>query len=89
MSTITPAIAVDALLLRAQGWSWKRTATHLGVPTSTLYAAIEGTTPKPPRTLQPCGTNAAYVRHLAHREQPCTDCSRAHTAYVQKAKGRA
>lgn len=26
------------------------------------------------RPLQPCGTVAAYVRHLRHREPPCAAC---------------
>ncbi len=28
----------------------------------------------PPRTLAPCGTTAAYARHLRHGEQPCDAC---------------
>jgi WhiB family redox-sensing transcriptional regulator len=30
--------------------------------------------PQPPRQLQPCGTVAAYRRHIAHGERPCTPC---------------
>jgi len=27
-----------------------------------------------PRELKPCGTTAAYQRHLRHREVPCGPC---------------
>lgn len=30
---------------------------------------------------KPCGTDAAYKRHLAHREVPCDLCTEAHRAY--------
>lgn len=29
------------------------------------------------RELRPCGTVAAYVRHLRHGEEPCDDCRKA------------
>lgn len=29
------------------------------------------------RKLKPCGTEAAYRRHLDHDEEPCQDCKRA------------
>ena len=35
------------------------------------------------RVLQPCGTPAAYQRHLRHREMPCQACTDANTARVQ------
>jgi hypothetical protein len=36
--------------------------------------------PGPPAT-QPCGTVAAYKRHLRHREPPCDPCREANAAY--------
>ena len=30
-----------------------------------------------PRQLKPCGTTAAYRRHVRHGEKPCDDCRRA------------
>ena len=33
-----------------------------------------------PRQLRPCGTDAAYQRHLRNDEEPCDECRRAHTA---------
>ncbi len=30
-------------------------------------------------TLQPCGTSAAYQRHLYHGEAPCGECRAANT----------
>lgn len=31
-----------------------------------------------PRQLRPCGTQAAYDRHLRNDEKPCDPCKRAH-----------
>lgn len=36
-----------------------------------------------PRTLQPCGTEAAYNRHRYHDEEPCGPCKAAWAAYQQ------
>lgn len=36
--------------------------------------------------LQPCGTRAAYIRHLAHGEEPCNDCTVANREYARKQK---
>jgi hypothetical protein len=32
--------------------------------------------------LKPCGTHAAYHRHLRHGQKPCQPCVRAETRYV-------
>ena len=46
--------------------------------------------PKPktmrPRELAPCGTNAAYARHLIHKETPCDPCRKAGTEHREKRK---
>ena len=42
-------------------------------------AHLEFEPPPLPRQLRPCGTQAAYQRHLRHREVPCDDCTRANT----------
>lgn len=34
--------------------------------------------------LQPCGTNAAYGRHLRAGDDPCDPCKQAHREYVQR-----
>lgn len=34
-----------------------------------------------PRRLAPCGTRAAYARHLYNREKPCFDCRVASSQY--------
>lgn len=44
-----------------------------------LIAAIGLTEPKPQRELKPCGTPAAYARHLKLREEPCDACRAANT----------
>jgi hypothetical protein len=33
------------------------------------------------RELKPCGTPAAYARHLYHDEPPCESCRAAHSAH--------
>lgn len=50
-----------------------------------------GGPPAPPR-LQPCGTPAAYQRHIDHNEKPCDPCveaMRADWAERKRAKRRA
>lgn len=39
--------------------------------------------------LQPCGTDAAYRRHLFHNEKPCADCRAAHVRRWLEIKKRA
>ena len=34
-----------------------------------------------PRVLKPCGTHAAYQRHLRLGEKPCAECTRAKRNY--------
>lgn len=41
-----------------------------------------------PRALQPCGTNAAYVRHRSRGEEPCEACREARKAYKRDAYRR-
>ncbi|HEY9411767.1 MAG TPA: hypothetical protein VIP77_19465 [Jiangellaceae bacterium] len=46
------------------------------------------------RDLKPCGTVAAYQRHINRRETPCDSCKRAKRDYVNarpdtRARGRA
>jgi hypothetical protein len=36
------------------------------------------------RYVKPCGTNAAYQRHLQHGEQPCEPCCEAHKAKLRE-----
>lgn len=42
---------------------------------------------QPGRPLRPCGTLAAYRRHLRAGETPCVDCSDASRDYTRKARG--
>ena len=34
------------------------------------------------RPLQPCGTNAAYQRHLKYKQVACNRCLKAHAEYM-------
>lgn len=38
----------------------------------------------PPRQLQPCGTVAAYKRHVRHGEEPCAACRAAWADYQRQ-----
>lgn len=38
------------------------------------------------RVLRPCGTEAAYRRHVYHGQVPCDACRAAHRAYVGRAR---
>jgi hypothetical protein len=45
----------------------------------------QGTRPRRTRgPVKPCGTDAAYKRHLKNREVPCTPCTAAHTTAVRE-----
>lgn len=37
-----------------------------------------------PVQLQPCGTQAAYNRHVRYHETPCDDCLDAHAEYMHR-----
>jgi hypothetical protein len=41
------------------------------------------------KPLQPCGTRAAYQRHLAKREAPCAECVDAYNKYQRDRNARA
>lgn len=53
---------------------------------STRKKRSRGKNKPKPRELKPCGTNAAYARHKANDEYPCTACLEAHARDVKKAK---
>lgn len=42
----------------------------------------------PPAEPQPCGTHAAYVRHIRNEEEPCDACKRAHADYRAGRQGQ-
>lgn len=41
------------------------------------------------RYLKPCGTRAAYVRHLSLNQAPCAPCTRANSTYEHARQHRA
>lgn len=44
-----------------------------------------------PENVKPCGTTAAYARHLRHKETPCEPCRQAHALWqwnYRKTHGR-
>ncbi|MDX2709988.1 hypothetical protein PV350_45460 [Streptomyces sp. PA03-6a] len=56
-----------------------------------LMAAIGLVPPatRGPNATKPCGTAAAYARHLRHGETPCEDCRRANREYKKGGGARA
>lgn len=44
--------------------------------------------PRSNRTLKPCGTEAAFKRHLRRGEVACRACASAHTAYDREYEAR-
>lgn len=43
---------------------------------------------KAPQQLKPCGTYAAFKRHLANDEDPCDPCTDAYAVYQSEAYAR-
>ena len=37
-----------------------------------------------PRSLKPCGTHAAYKRHMAHFQVPCKACKEANRVWIRE-----
>lgn len=50
---------------------------------------VDGLDVSPVRTLKPCGTSAAYRRHLRRGEVPCARCKAAHLDQFHRAMGGA
>jgi len=42
----------------------------------------------PPTLIKPCGTSAAYVRHLRHKEVPCQPCVTANRVDTMKRQAK-
>lgn len=41
-----------------------------------------------PENMRPCGTTAAYARHLRRNEPPCDECRQVHAAWQQEYRQR-
>lgn len=84
---LTRADKLDIAQRRARGESLKTIAAAYGVAVRTVRHHLEW---REPRQLQPCGTSAAYRRHLRNGERACPECCAANAAvtkiYKRKAK---
>ena len=78
---MTPTLAAKVATRVAQGKTKAQVAAEFGVSVRTVYRALSERVPHP-RVLKPCGTNAAYARHLRHHEKPCPPCCEAHARSV-------
>lgn len=65
---------------RAEGVMVKDLAKQYGVCLGTIAAHAAGKVLRPP-PLEPCGTNAAYQRHVKKKEKPCLLCTDAHSEW--------
>jgi hypothetical protein len=70
-----------------QVWDDMTTAALSGDNATDLYLRTPGMTPKG-RTLSPCGTHAAYNRHVKRGEDPCMPCRKADNAYRSEKRRR-
>lgn len=77
---VTPTTAARMVTDSLAGETQATIARKYGVSQSTVARVIRGRDRKPPRELAPCGTNAAYQRHLYNKQVPCDPCTAAHTA---------
>ena len=86
--SLSPAQAAQVLNLIARGTPKKAIARRYGVSVNTIYRVVyrvrEEEKEEKPRILKPCGTNAAYKRHLDMKEEPCTPCRKAHSREQKK-----
>lgn len=65
----------------ANGMTKVEVAVKYGISIRSVYRRLELNNGK--RKLKPCGTVAAYKRHLKHKEVPCMPCNTANTRYVR------
>lgn len=78
---LTPTQVAAAAADIARGAGKYETAKKYGVHYNTLYRMLRGDDWKP-KELKPCGTDAAYQRHLAKKEVPDELCLKAHRDYM-------
>ena len=75
---LTPEQIDKALVWHHRGETWVQIASWLGrSPSEVYYAAKKAHGDAIRRPMQPCGTWAAYNRHLAAGEEPCEPCKEA------------
>jgi len=83
---ITRAQKLDMAARRARGETLAQIAAAHDVTIRTVRHHL---TWREPRQLSPCGTNAAYARHLRRGQQPCPDCCAAHAEDTRNRKAAA
>ena len=85
---ITNQQITQARILRDRGVKWEEVARRVGASRAGLarWLAKPEDAPTYPR---PCGTNAAYYRHLARGEVACSRCTEAHRVHRHEAKVKA
>ena len=62
----------------AAGMSKAQAAREYSVSVRTVYRMLDEQEIDYRVKIKPCGTNAAYMRHLRKGERPCPPCSDAH-----------
>ena len=76
---LTPTQAAEVYAMRVRGVPVRNIAAHFKVSPATIYRIINRPLEeRPPPKLKPCGTNAAYARHIQKGELADEACLRAH-----------
>lgn len=78
---LTPTQVADIAARVARGETKKFLADHYKVSIQTIYRSLSrDESPQPMKIeLKPCGTNAAYARHIRKGELACDACLRGHS----------
>lgn len=84
---LTPVQASRMITELGHGMSVQEAAVKYNISVSSVYRYKRRDDP-PKRLNKPCGTNAAYWRHIRNKERACLRCRIAHAADVQDWKLR-
>lgn len=82
---LTRSAVLDIVNRRARGETLTAIAEVHGVSRNAVRYRLDSFDRQPTKLL-PCGTHAAYLRHLRHGERPCPPCCAAHAENVRQAK---
>ena len=81
----SPDVIAEAIAAVREGQSLAHVARAVGTTPQTVKRWAD---PQRARRHSPCGTVAAYRRHIRYEETPCTACCEANAAAVREYKWR-
>lgn len=79
---LTPLQATRMVLDRSRGMTIRQLAAKYDLNEDTVIKYLKGGHVE--RRLKPCGTNAAYMRHIRRGEKPCPSCCAAHAGEIKR-----